>query len=143
MGWACLHSSVADLGAQPSTSLLCFPPKFALPTACLFLFVNTGALILLRSHPPLRSDLMFFIESRLVAPEKEPITPFISRVRALYETKKVSSILVIGGCGDYFEVADTVIMMDCYVPKVRCVLYVLLPLPPPPTPFPVSLFVCG
>lgn len=32
---------------------------------------------------------------------------------------KVSSILVIGGCGDYFEVADTVIMMDCYVPKVR------------------------
>lgn len=31
----------------------------------------------------------------------------------------MSSILVIGGCGDYFEVADTVIMMDCYVPKVR------------------------
>ncbi|CAM9766723.1 unnamed protein product [Scytosiphon promiscuus] len=53
----------------------------------------------------------------LVAKEKEPITPFISRVRALYETMKVSSILVIGGCGDYFEVADTVIMMDCYVPK--------------------------
>ncbi|CAM9444914.1 unnamed protein product, partial [Hapterophycus canaliculatus] len=56
---------------------------------------------------------------RLVAKEKEPITPFISRVRALYETKQVSSILVIGGCGDYFEVADTVIMMDCYVPKAR------------------------
>ncbi|CAM9223865.1 unnamed protein product [Pylaiella littoralis] len=53
----------------------------------------------------------------LVAKEKEPITPFISRVRALYETMQVSSILVIGGCGDYFEVADTVIMMDCYVPK--------------------------
>ncbi|CAN0068636.1 unnamed protein product [Ectocarpus sp. 4 AP-2014] len=53
----------------------------------------------------------------LVAKEKEPITPFISRVRALYETMSVSSILVIGGCGDYFEVADTVIMMDCYVPK--------------------------
>ncbi|CAM9695590.1 unnamed protein product [Discosporangium mesarthrocarpum] len=30
---------------------------------------------------------------------------------------KVSSVLVIGGCGDYFEVADTVIMMDCYAPK--------------------------
>ena len=40
-------------------------------------------------------------------------------MRALYDTLKVSSILVIGGCGDYFEVADTVIMMDCYVPKVR------------------------
>ena len=41
-------------------------------------------------------------------------------MRALYDTMKVSSILVIGGCGDYFEVADTVVMMDCYVPKVRC-----------------------
>lgn len=61
----------------------------------------------------------FLSAARLVAKEKEPITPFISRVRALYETMKVSSILVIGGCGDYFEVADTVIMMDCYVPKAR------------------------
>ena len=56
--------------------------------------------------------------SRLVAKEKEPITPFISKVRALFDTMKVSSVLVIGGCGDYFEVADTVIMMDCYAPKV-------------------------
>ena len=53
-----------------------------------------------------------------MAKEKEPITPFISKVRALYDTMKVSSVLVIGGCGDYFEVADTVIMMDCYAPKV-------------------------
>ena len=28
----------------------------------------------------------------------------------------VSSILVLGGSGDYFEVADTVIAMDLYVP---------------------------
>lgn len=60
---------------------------------------------------------------RLVAKEKEPITPFISKVRALFETMKVSSILVIGGCGDYFEVADTVIMMDCYAPKVHSRLF--------------------
>lgn len=59
---------------------------------------------------------------RLVAKDKEPITPFISKVRALYDTMKVSSILVIGGCGDYFEVADTVIMMDCYTPKVSLCL---------------------
>lgn len=56
---------------------------------------------------------------RLVSKDKEPITPFISKVRSLYDTLKVSSILVIGGCGDYFEVADTVIMMDCYTPKVK------------------------
>ncbi|MFV1994996.1 MAG: P-loop domain-containing protein, partial [Verrucomicrobiales bacterium] len=53
----------------------------------------------------------------LVAREKEPITPFIDKVRALYEERGVSSVLVIGGSGDYFEVADTVVMMDAYVPR--------------------------
>mmetsp|Transcript_4066 Transcript_4066/g.10277 ORF Transcript_4066/g.10277 Transcript_4066/m.10277 type:complete len:217 (-) Transcript_4066:50-700(-) len=53
----------------------------------------------------------------LVSSEKEPITPFINKVRALYDEKGISSILVIGGCGDYFEVADTVVMMDGYVPS--------------------------
>ena len=50
----------------------------------------------------------------LVSGAKEPITPFIQRVRCLFEHNGVSSILVIGGAGDYFDVADLVIMMDCY-----------------------------
>ena len=54
---------------------------------------------------------------RLVAPEKEPITPFIAKVRALADSgpeggSGVSSILVLGGSGDYFAVADTVIAME-------------------------------
>jgi predicted ABC-class ATPase len=53
----------------------------------------------------------------LVAKDKEPITPFIERVRQLYEEKDVSSIVVVGGAGDYFDVADTVIMMDEYRPR--------------------------
>ncbi|PRO66886.1 ABC-ATPase domain-containing protein [Alkalicoccus urumqiensis] len=53
---------------------------------------------------------------RLVVKEKEPITPFIDRIRDLYEQKGVSTVLVLGGSGDYFDVADTVIMMDEYVP---------------------------
>ncbi|GAB0496882.1 hypothetical protein MMPV_008203 [Pyropia vietnamensis] len=52
----------------------------------------------------------------LVPPAKEPITPMIARIRSLYERAGVSSVLVIGGAGDYFEVADSVIMMDCYAP---------------------------
>ncbi|GBG24523.1 Hypothetical Protein FCC1311_007422 [Hondaea fermentalgiana] len=52
----------------------------------------------------------------LVSNDKEPIKPFISKVRALYDTHGVSTILVIGGAGDYFEVADTVVMMDSYKP---------------------------
>ncbi|MBS4538783.1 ABC-ATPase domain-containing protein [Clostridium sp. D2Q-11] len=54
---------------------------------------------------------------KLVQKEKEPITPFIDKVRTLYEKNGVSTVLVIGGSGDYFEVADHVIMMDEYHPK--------------------------
>mmetsp|Transcript_9383 Transcript_9383/g.32644 ORF Transcript_9383/g.32644 Transcript_9383/m.32644 type:complete len:469 (+) Transcript_9383:687-2093(+) len=52
----------------------------------------------------------------LVAPEKEPITPLISRIRGLAGAG-VSTVLVVGGCGDYFDVADTVVMMDSFVPR--------------------------
>lgn len=52
----------------------------------------------------------------LVHKEHEPITPFLERVRELYETLGVSTVLVMGGCGDYFDVADTVIMMRDYLP---------------------------
>ncbi|MCB0224139.1 MAG: ATPase, partial [Anaerolineae bacterium] len=46
----------------------------------------------------------------------EPITTFIDRVRQLADERAVSSILVLGGSGDYFDVADTIIRMDSYIP---------------------------
>jgi predicted ABC-class ATPase len=52
----------------------------------------------------------------LVSAEFEPITPFVDRVRELYERWGVSSILVLGGSGDYLEMADTVIAMKGYRP---------------------------
>ena len=54
---------------------------------------------------------------KLIAREKEPITPFIDKVKPLYKDLGVSTILIAGGCGDYFDVADRVIMMDEYIPK--------------------------
>lgn len=51
---------------------------------------------------------------RLVAKEKEPITPFVDKVANLYKDKAVSTVLVVGGSGDYFDVADNVIVMDEY-----------------------------
>lgn len=42
----------------------------------------------------------------------EPITPFTDRVRELYEKQDVSTILVIGGSGEYLSVADNIYMMD-------------------------------
>jgi len=54
---------------------------------------------------------------KLVAKEKEPITPFIDRIKELYDNFGVSTILIVDGSGDYFDVANHVIMMDEYVPK--------------------------
>ena len=54
----------------------------------------------------------------LVHKEHEPITPFLDRVRELYDTLGVSTVLVMGGSGDYLEAADQVIMMDQYRPAV-------------------------
>lgn len=54
---------------------------------------------------------------RLVPGEKEPITPYLDRVRQLWEEKHISSVLVVGGAGDYLDVADTVIQMDEYRPQ--------------------------
>ncbi|MCL2932670.1 MAG: ABC-ATPase domain-containing protein [Trichodesmium sp. MAG_R03] len=48
----------------------------------------------------------------LIAKEREPITPFIDKVRQLYTDYQVSTILVMGGSGDYFEIADKVIAME-------------------------------
>ena len=52
----------------------------------------------------------------LIAKQHEPITPFLDRVRQMYEEKGISTVLVMGGSGDYFDVADTVISMVEYVP---------------------------
>ena len=52
----------------------------------------------------------------VISDKEEPITPFISRVQALYEQSGISSIIVAGSSGAYFHVADTVIQMKDYVP---------------------------
>ncbi len=52
----------------------------------------------------------------LVARTSEPITPFVDRIGELRDRLGVSTILVMGGSGDYFEHADTVLQMDAYRP---------------------------
>jgi len=52
----------------------------------------------------------------LVSKDREPITPFIDKIQQLYRDLGVSTVLVIGGSGDYFDVADCVICMVEYRP---------------------------
>jgi len=60
----------------------------------------------------IRDELM----QRVVHREQEPITPFIERVKELYEKFGISSIMVAGSSGSYFHVADCILQMDRYVP---------------------------
>lgn len=78
---------------------------------------NTGAFLIdedtSATNFMIRDDVM----QKLVSKEKEPITPFIEIVKSLYDKLGISTILVVGSSGDYFDIADKVIQMDSYEPK--------------------------
>ena len=61
----------------------------------------------------IRDELM----QRVIHREMEPITPFIERIRELYENYGISTVIVAGSSGAYFHIADSVIQMDRYMPK--------------------------
>jgi predicted ABC-class ATPase len=50
----------------------------------------------------------------LVSKGAEPITPLVDRIGQLREEMGISTIVVMGGSGDYLDVADTVIQMHDY-----------------------------
>lgn len=60
-----------------------------------------------------RDELM----QQVIHRDMEPITPFIERAGALYERQGISTILVAGSSGAYFQIADQIVQMDRYVPK--------------------------
>ena len=81
--------------------------------------MEVGAEVLLIDEDTAATN--FMIRDRrmqqLIAEGKEPITPLIDRVRPLWEQHGISTIVAIGGSGDYFDVADTVISVEDYVPR--------------------------
>ncbi len=76
--------------------------------------VEYGARLLLIDED--RSATNFMIRDRLMKEliRREPITPFTDRVQEL-AARGISTILVIGGSGEYLAVADAIYMMDEYV----------------------------
>ncbi len=81
--------------------------------------IEAGARVVLLDEDT--SATNFMIRDRrmqaLVAKTAEPITPFVDRVGEIREALGVSTILVMGGSGDYFDHSDLVIQMDSYVPR--------------------------
>lgn len=80
--------------------------------------IESGATVLLLDEDTCATNFMVrdLRMETLMRRREEPIIPFIDRVKQLHRELGISSILVMGGCGDYFEVADTVILMQEYRP---------------------------
>ncbi|NEO85014.1 MAG: ABC-ATPase domain-containing protein [Spirulina sp. SIO3F2] len=80
--------------------------------------LEAGATVLLVDEDTTATN--FMIRDRrmqqLIHKSQEPITPFIDKIQQLKQDYAVSTILVMGGSGDYFEVADTVITLAQFVP---------------------------
>lgn len=74
--------------------------------------VDFGAKLLLIDED--RSATNFMIRDRRMKEliRNEPIVPFTDRVNELFRAKGVSTILVIGGSGEYLSVADKVYLME-------------------------------
>lgn len=78
--------------------------------------VEVGADVLLIDEDTSATNFMIRDHrmQKLVSKENEPITPYIDKAKPLFREYMISSILVIGGSGDYFDIADFVIRMTNY-----------------------------
>jgi len=78
--------------------------------------IETGSRLFLIDEDTSATNFMVrdALMEEVVRKNHEPITPFLERARDLYEKAGISTILVVGSCGSYFYVADTVLQMDGY-----------------------------
>lgn len=78
--------------------------------------LEIGTSLLLVDEDTSATNFMIRDERMRELVRKEPISPFIDLVRPLYESLGVSTIVVVGGVGDYLDVADRVLLMEDYEP---------------------------
>lgn len=80
--------------------------------------LELGAQVIMVDEDTSATNLLVRDERMQMLIKNEPITPLISKVRALYDQHGVSTIIVVGGLGDWLEIADNVIGMDSYTPRL-------------------------
>lgn len=78
--------------------------------------LEVGTSLLLVDEDTSATNFMIRDERMRELVRKEPITPFIDLVRPLYESLGVSTVVVVGGVGDYLDVADRVLLLEDYIP---------------------------
>jgi predicted ABC-class ATPase len=79
--------------------------------------LEVGSSLFLVDEDTSATNFMIRDERMRVLVEKEPISPFIDLVRPLHRFLGVSTVVVVGGVGDYLDVADRVILMEDYEPS--------------------------
>nr|BFF22223.1 hypothetical protein GCM10025732_01880 [Glycomyces mayteni] len=81
--------------------------------------LEAGARVLLIDEDTAATNLMIRDArmQELVAKDREPLTPLVDVVRSMADEHGVAVVLVMGGSGDYMDVADRVVLMDAYVPE--------------------------
>ncbi len=79
--------------------------------------LEVGTSLLLVDEDTSATNFMIRDERMRELVRKEPISPFIELVRPLHRTLGVSTVLVVGGVGDYLDVADRVILLEDYAPS--------------------------
>jgi predicted ABC-class ATPase len=78
--------------------------------------LEMGTSLLLVDEDTSATNFMIRDERMRALVRKEPISPFIDLVRPLHRTLGVSTVVVVGGVGDYLDVADRVLLMEDYEP---------------------------
>ena len=81
--------------------------------------VEVGARALLLDEDTCATNLLVRDARMQALIARDTIVPLVDRVRQLHRDRGVSCVLVVGGSGDYLDVADTVITMDTYAPSDR------------------------
>lgn len=78
--------------------------------------IETEAKVLLIDEDTSATNFMIrdSLMQMVVSKDKEPITPYIDKVRDLYDFFGISTILVVGSSGEYFNKADTIIQLEDY-----------------------------
>ncbi len=79
--------------------------------------LEIGTSLLLVDEDTSATNFMIRDERMRELVQREPISPFIDLVRPLHRTLGVSTVVVVGGVGDYLDVADRVILMEDYEPS--------------------------
>lgn len=80
--------------------------------------IDAGSRLLLIDEDTSATNFMIrdALMASVVHADEEPIIPFVSRIRPLYEEQGVSTILVAGSSGAYFDKADLILQMKDYEP---------------------------